>query len=272
MTPPSASDDAGFTLNEMLVAMAGASIVLIALTMILITTTDQTQQTLNRVQATRQGRTAMANIENELHSACIGGDQVPIQAGSTATSLQFLSYYGAAATPTPVWHVLTYNATAHTLTDASYTATGGAPTWAQGTTQTANVQLLTNVTQRTNPNGTAIPVFQYYAYQKGSTDAGGTYWNLPDGTTTDPGTGQLVPSNSLVQGSTPLTSTQAQDTAEVAVNLSVAASAQNLNSSTAGNDQVDDAISLRLTTPPDEVPSTTTVPSGSIPPGYGPCE
>ncbi len=272
MSRTSPADEAGFTLVELLAAMAGASIVIFALAMILIVTFNQTSRTSNRVQTTQLSRTALTSIENELHSACVGGGQAPIQAGSGATSLQFLSYYGSAATPTPVWHVLTYSATAHTLSDSTYPVTGSAPNWAQGATQPTSTQLmLSNVTQRLGSSGNAIPVFQYYAYQAGSSDAGGTYWVVPDGTTTDPGTGQAVANNPLAVASGGLTATQAQQTVEVTINLSAAASARNLSSATAGNYQVDDAISLRLTTPPDEVPSTTTVPAGSIPSGYGPC-
>lgn len=272
MSRPSADDEAGFTLVELLVAMAGASIVIFALAMILIVTLNQTSRTTNRVQTTQLSRTALASIENELHSACVGGGQAPIQAGSTATSLQFLSYYGSAATPTPVWHVLAYNPTAHTLSDSSYPVTGSAPNWVQGATPTNTQVMLSNVTPRLDSSGNAIPVFQYYAYQAGSSDTGGTYWVVPDGTTTDPGTGQAVANNPLLVASGGLTTTQAQQAVEVTINLSAAANSRNLTSQTSGNYQVDDAISLRLTTPPDEVPSTTTVPTGSIPSGYGPCE
>jgi Tfp pilus assembly protein PilV len=272
MSRASASDEAGFTLIELLVAMAGASIVIFALAMILIVTYNQTQHTSNRVQTTQLSRTAMASVENELHSACVGGGQAPIQAGSTATSMQFLSYYGSAATPTPVWHVLTYSPTAHTLSDSSYPVTGSAPNWAQRATQPTNTEvLLSNVTQRLDSGNNAIPVFQYYAYQAGSSDAGGTYWVVPDGTTTDPGTDLAVANNPLSIASGGLTATQAQQAVEVTINLSAAASAQTLTSTTAGNYQLNDAISLRLTTPPDEVPSGTIVPAGSIPSGYGPC-
>jgi Tfp pilus assembly protein PilE len=273
MSGTSASDEAGFTLVELLVAMVGAAIVIFALAMILIVTYNQTTRTSNRVQTTQLSRTAMASVENELHSACVGGGQAPIQGGSTATSMQFLSYYGSAATPTPVWHALTYNATAHTLSDSSYPVTGSAPNWTQGATQPTSTQvLLSNVTQRVDSSGNPIPVFQYYSYQSGSSDAGGTYWVVPDGTTTDPGTGLAVANSPLTIAAGGLTATQAQQAVEVTINLSAAANAQVLTSATAGNYQLTDSISLRLTTPPDEVPAGTTVPSGSIPSGYGPCQ
>ena len=52
----------------------------------MIVTLRQTQRTFTKVDATRQARTALATIENELHSACVNGRRVPVQAGSTATT------------------------------------------------------------------------------------------------------------------------------------------------------------------------------------------
>ena len=93
----------GFTLIELVVAMAIAITVVIALAGIMIVTLRQTRGTLTRIDATRQARPALTQIENELHSACVGGAAVPIQAGSTPSKLIFLSYTGDAVSPTPVW-------------------------------------------------------------------------------------------------------------------------------------------------------------------------
>ena len=125
---PRETDQAGFTLIELLVKIAASMVVLFALTTILIVTLHQTQRTFTRVDATRQGRTALATVENELHSACVGGS-APIQAGSDADSLQFLSFTGTSAAPTPVWHQLTFDPSEHTLVDARYGVTGAGPSW-----------------------------------------------------------------------------------------------------------------------------------------------
>ena len=77
-------DAQGFTLIELCVAMAGGIVVMIGLLSIMIATLHQTQRTFTKVDATRQARTAIATIENELDSACVGG-VTPIQAGSTPT-------------------------------------------------------------------------------------------------------------------------------------------------------------------------------------------
>jgi prepilin-type N-terminal cleavage/methylation domain-containing protein len=256
-------DSAGFTLIEMMVAMAAGIVVLFGLSDLMIVTLHQSQRTFTRIDATRQARTALATIENELHSACVGAS-APIQGGSTADTLAFVSFYGTAASPTPVWHQLTFDPTAGTLTDMSYAVTGSAPAFLQGAYQSTNT-LLTNVTQQAGNT----PAFQYYAYAQVDSDASGrTYWVIPDGTNQDPLTGTVVAPAAL-DTSKGLTSTAAATVVEVVMNLSVGATASNLNApvtDTASNDPVTDAISLRLTTPPNEVAA------GAKATGYGPCQ
>jgi hypothetical protein len=256
--------EAGFTLVELLVATAAGMVVLFGLSGIMIVTLHQTQRTFTRVDATRQARRALSNIENELHSACVGANS-PIQAGSTADSLAFVSFYGTSANPTPVWHQLTFNAAAGTLIDASYNVTGSAPDFVQGTAQSTNT-LLTNVTRVT----ATTPVFQYYAYQQvGSDAANNSYWVIPDGTNPNPLTGTVVAASALGTSSG-LSSTDAGNTVEVVINLAVGATSQSLNapvSNAAADDPVTDAISLRLTTPTNALP-----PGTSSAAEYGPCQ
>jgi hypothetical protein len=258
----------GFTLVELLVAMVAGMVVLFGLASIMIVTLHQTQRTFTTVDATRRARTALANVENNLHSACVAG-KPPIQgvtAGgvteSDANNLVFLSYFGDAANPTPIWHQLSFNSAARTLVDSTYNVTGTAPNWTQGTL-IARTTLLTNVIQLG-----ANAVFQYYAYTPEYTDASGNvYWIIPDGTNAIPITG-TVPASAALSTASGLSAANAGNTVEVVINLSVGASSGGLsNSSLTGvNDPVTDSISLRLTTPPDYVPS------GSTQAGYGPCQ
>jgi prepilin-type N-terminal cleavage/methylation domain-containing protein len=257
-----AGAQSGFTLVELCVAMAVGTIVIIGLFSILIVVLHQTQRTFTRVSATRQARIAFSNIENELHSACVDGSP-PIQTGSTATSAQFVSYYGDAANPTPVWHVLTFNAAAGTLTDSTYNVSGTGPDWTEGTLVSTNT-LLSNAAQ----DGTT-PVFQYYAYTAEYTDgAGNVYWIVPDGTNLAPGETGTPVNAPLSASGTGLSATNANNTVEVVINLLVGASGDGLAkpSLSSVDDPVTDTISLRLTTPPDYVPS------GAAAEGYGPCQ
>lgn len=257
-------DAAGFTLVELLVAIAAGSVVLIALGTMMVVTLHSTQRTFTRVDATRQARTALSNIENELHSACLGANS-PIQTGSTADAIAFVSFYGTSANPTPVWHQLTFNATAGTLIDSSYGVTGSAPDFVQGSLQSTNT-LLTNAARL--PDNT--PVFQYYAYAQMGTDASGnTYWVIPDGTDVNPLTG-TIPTPAALPTTSGLSATDAGNVVEVVITLSVGATSQSLNaklSDATGDVPVTDAISLRLSTPNNDLPS-----GASSSDTYGPCQ
>jgi prepilin-type N-terminal cleavage/methylation domain-containing protein len=262
---PVAAPQAGFTLVELLVAMSIGSVVIFAVSAIMIVSLHQTQRTFTSVDATRQARTALATIENELHSGCVNGD-APVQATSDANALNFLSYTGGAANPAPVWHVLSYSN--GTLTDsvypAVYTPSSTGHTWTQGGTPgtpTSQTTLLTNVAQQPG----SVPIFKYYAYQQAYTSGGNTYWYVPDGNTITPGTTGSTPNSAVA---TPLTASTAATVVEVVLNLFVGPSGENLANSTLTSnfDPITDAISLRLTTPPDYVPSG----SGSA--SYLPCQ
>ena len=260
--------EGGFTLVELLVAMVAAIIVIIGASTIMIVTMHQTQRTFSTVDATRQARTALGNIENELHSACVDGES-PIEGvtsggtvESNASNLVFLTYTGTSADPTPIWNQLSLNATTKTLTDSTYNVSGTGPDWTQGSL-ISTTTVLSNVAQ----NG-STPVFQYFAYEAAYTDSSGNvYYAIPDGINVTPVTGTALALNALPTSSG-LSSANAATVVEVMVSLLVGPTSENLNNVnlTSIDDPVTDSISLRLTTPPDYVPA------GSTPEDYGPCE
>lgn len=93
----------GFTLIELLVAMTSGIIVGAALLAIIVVAQHQETTITDRVQSDQIGRGALERIQDEMHSACIGGSQIPIQApeatltGLEATNgqnLWFASTYG----------------------------------------------------------------------------------------------------------------------------------------------------------------------------------
>lgn len=244
--------DGGFTLVELLVTMAGGIVVMLALFTIMDVTLHQTTTTYSKIDATQRARSALETLENELHSACVGEQVTPIQAGSTSSTLVFVSQYGNAATPTPVEHSVSFNAATGTVTDTVFAVTGGtAPVWTFSATPSSSRTLLTNVSQ-----SGATPVFQYYAYQQplnsgGSpyTDgAGNPYMMLLDGTSAVPGT-SVIPAAQPLSASPSLSNNNAQQAAEVMVSITVApagGSGENTNLSNA-RVSVQNGVVLRMT-------------------------
>ena len=243
------ADERGFTLVELLATMVAGVVVLLALGTIMDVTLRETTRSFTLVDATNRTRPIFEQIENNLHSACFADEETPIQSGSNANTLIFMSSSGNAATPTAVWHEVAYNpAPTSTLTDTtystSYSVVNGIPTWSRGAQQGSPRTLLTNVVQ----TGTT-PVFQYFAYQTapGTDAAGNQYEILPDGTAPVPGTSTTV-TNPLDPGGS-LTSTDASSAAEVLITLTVGPAGhayENTNLANVGQ-SVTDSITFRFT-------------------------
>ena len=261
----------GFTLVEMLVVMVAGMVVVSALFAIFDLTLHQTTRTFSTVDASQRSRIALEQIENELHSACVGSGVTPVQAGSSGTSLIFVSQYGStasnanAASLTPVAHTITYNSTSGTLTDTTTAATGGAaPNWIFGGSPTTR-RLLDNAAL---PAG-QTSMFQYFGYTVpmhggvAYTDAAGNpYEMLIDGINAVPGTSPaVIPSAAPL--SVPLSTADAQNTAEVLINMLVKPSGGSNENTNLGTAPVADQVVLRLTPPGNHAGGGTT---------FGPCQ
>jgi type II secretory pathway pseudopilin PulG len=205
-------DQRGFTLVETLAVIAAGTVVMIGLFTMIDVTLHQTTRTFDRVDATQRARTTLESIMNELHSACIGPGDTPIQPGSTATDFFFVSQYSNAANVTPVTEHEVYVDSAGNLYEKTYANTGSAsPPWTFATTPSTTRLLLTNVRSAQ---------FQYYAYQQVSyTDAAGNpYMMILDGTQAVPGTNTIPTAAPLP---VPLSTSNAQQAVEVTINLTV---------------------------------------------------
>jgi hypothetical protein len=108
---------------------------------------------------------ALAQIMEELHSACVAPQNAPVKAESTGTSLSFIhaaGAEGAAVAPNPTKSVISLEN--GVLSQSDYESTGGAsPNWtfsAQSTTR----QLLTDV----GPVSPSSSIFSYYKYANGT--------------------------------------------------------------------------------------------------------
>lgn len=252
----------GFSLIELLVAILAGTIVMFALFDMQITVLHQTTRVFTKVDATQRARVAIEGIENELHSACIVDNATPVQPTSTPDVLAFTSVYGAGATLTPVEHVITYSSSAGTLTESTYaevsetTNLEGQPVYTWATTPTTTRTVLTNISAPV-VSGTQT-AFQYYEYSAVPNGSGGYYQNsagedyemLLDGTNEVPGT-TTIPAASPLPATPSLGSTNASNTAEVVITVTVGASGatdENTNESAADyNDSVQDGVVLRLT-------------------------
>lgn len=156
-------DERGFTLVETLVAMVAGVAVMGGLFSVLDVSLRQSTRVADVVQASQLGRTAMTNIVDELHSACIAPGFAPIQEGSTGSKLIFITGYSEAAEITSVrkdeivW-------AGETLTDNVYNSTGGASlefTFAKAPTR--SVLIGKNISQSAE-GGKEVPIFRYYQY------------------------------------------------------------------------------------------------------------
>jgi hypothetical protein len=162
------SREDGMTIPEMMVAVLIGFIVCLGLFTFLDNTSKSSERTAARVDAAKLGRPVMARIMDRLHSTCVAPGVAPVLAGSTGQSISFVHKTGTDVSVTPDKRVITYDDSQHTLTETAYAATSGAaPTWTFSTTPLTpgSLVLLRNVYQQVPPGtSTAIPVFQYYAF------------------------------------------------------------------------------------------------------------
>ncbi len=264
----------GFTLVELLVVMMAGMVVLSALFTILDVTLRNTSRTFTKVDATGRARTTLERLENELHSACLTTGITPVGGGANNTkdsddnNLVFISQYGTSASPTPVEHRIAFNSVAGTLTEYTYSLSSGTTpsNWVFSSTATPSTgtTLLNNVAQATIPSTTTkIPVFQYFAYEPYTDTNGNSDMMIMDGTSAVPGTTSVSNPDPL-STSSGLSQTDAQNTAEVMINLTVGAaggSGENTNYSDTA-DTVTDSVLLRLTPAPNQSGTTSS---------FGPC-
>jgi hypothetical protein len=154
-------EESGLTIVELLATIPAMLAVMFAVGTMTITGLHNQSRITKRVDANQRARPVMTQIVQALHSACVAPRIVPVLAGSTGTSISFLSQRGSAVSPTPDLHVISLSGT--TLTDTTYPATGGAaPTWTFSGTPSSSRQLLTNVAA---PGGT---IFRYYQFVGGA--------------------------------------------------------------------------------------------------------
>jgi prepilin-type N-terminal cleavage/methylation domain-containing protein len=184
-------DERGFTMVELVVAMALGTFVSLAGFGFLEFATSDVSRINERVHVDQTARVALERIMLRLHSGCVLSSVAPIRADSNENEIKFLSATGSGAA--------LYNVQLHeiiftkqsgikkgTLVEKIYEPTKSGEIYELtksgeytfGATPKSTVTLLTGV-KNSESNGETIPVFRYYRYYK-ATDS------LPTGHTTIP--------------------------------------------------------------------------------------
>jgi hypothetical protein len=174
---PGLSDESGYSLIELLVAMISGIVVMLALVAVLLFSTRQETHLTNVAQATQLGRIAMTKIVDELHSACLAPGFAPIQENSGPNELRFVNSYSeeAVISKTKVnEHRIVWNEKAESLTDFTYPAIKE-ETWpnfeySSTASPTGGVLIASHVTQMES-EGKKLPIFQYYSYDLESNES-----------------------------------------------------------------------------------------------------
>ncbi|MFZ1155372.1 MAG: prepilin-type N-terminal cleavage/methylation domain-containing protein [Solirubrobacteraceae bacterium] len=168
-------DELGFTLIELVVALAAGVVVLLALFSILDISLRHTTAIQDRVQANQLGRVAMTKVVDELHSSCLSPGFTPVQSESTPSEMRFVSSYGSTAVLATAYEhriVFTANGKNGKLVDKTYKSNSGSwPEFKFPTTPTSEVTLVNGVSE-SESGGKAIPIFEYYKYASASESTG----------------------------------------------------------------------------------------------------
>jgi prepilin-type N-terminal cleavage/methylation domain-containing protein len=165
---PCISDEGGFSLPELLVAMFIGLIILMASFMLLDRTFSASGQIADRSEALQRGRLTMDLITRQLRSQVCVGNTVPMVAGSDL-SVTFYADLSDGSTPIKK-RTLSYDTTTDTITESVIPGAGTYPALTF-TGAAASTPLLTKVDQILDgtPPTTPRPMFRYYGYTVGST-------------------------------------------------------------------------------------------------------
>jgi prepilin-type N-terminal cleavage/methylation domain-containing protein len=170
-------DERGYTLIELVVAMALGMVLMVAVFTFLQFTTNDVSRITQRAEVDQTGRTALEKIMLALHSACVAPTVAPIRSGSGPNTIRFVSETSplntnkepVSALTTVKLHEITYTPASGkvqgTLVEKSWPSSGlvGSYTFNEKETPTER-KLLTGV--KRSGAGESTPIFQYYRYYR----------------------------------------------------------------------------------------------------------
>jgi prepilin-type N-terminal cleavage/methylation domain-containing protein len=144
------SDQRGFTLVELMIAIVIGSVVTLTAFTLLDRSVIQTGKTADRVDSTQRSRQAMEEITRQLRSQTCSPSGSPALENAGDYTITFWSFQGTGAF-TPVRHTITWDPGAQQIVE---TDDSGA-----GTTITSRRVLLSDARVPGN-----VPLFSYFAY------------------------------------------------------------------------------------------------------------
>jgi Tfp pilus assembly protein FimT len=152
-------DERGTTLVEMIVGISMASILMFAMTMVIIVSMHASARSSAEVSSTQLARNGLASIIQQLHSACLSPRVAPLGEKSSGTKLIFTHSTGSEVTAKPVKSEIVLEK--GILTQYDYGSIGSlSPPWTfEEKVPLAKKQLMTGVAPI--PPSTAI--FSYYS-------------------------------------------------------------------------------------------------------------
>lgn len=155
-------DERGTTLMELTVGLAAGAVIFLALTSLIIGSIHDTARVSARIDATQRARIVLTRLVEELHSACVAPQVVPIQEGSTGTMLSFIHQTGQGVAPVPIKSNV--NLIEGTLMQEDFKSSGGsAPKWKFEKKPFSTRQLMTKIA----PTAPSTSIFSYYGYSEG---------------------------------------------------------------------------------------------------------
>jgi prepilin-type N-terminal cleavage/methylation domain-containing protein len=174
------SDNRGFTLTELVVAMSLGMIVLLAAFTVIDRSFKTNKDIVDRTDALSRGRIVLELMTRQIRSMTCAGQNTPVALG-TDNELDFYGYMGdpTVGSTLPQLHKLVYDPTAKKLTATDYAVTSvdTTPPTVSTTPVNPTKTLLTNVV----PNAAGDPIFTYWTYDAGATQGTGTFSKLTAG-------------------------------------------------------------------------------------------
>ncbi len=153
-------DEQGFTIVELLAAMAAGLAVLFALLGLLDTSSRLSANTVDRVEAAARARLTMDLLTRQVRSQLCLGTDLPALTAATPTSMTFYGSLAPEASPLVVQRrTLTYDAATKRITETVWTGAGVRPNVTFNTAPAVNV-----IAQGIVADGTK-PIFQYFRFQ-----------------------------------------------------------------------------------------------------------